>query len=77
MHKGSGAATGTGSRAITASEEAMGAAAANSDTLMVLDRASTNVELMDLRHARVKVTMIFEYMAYVLSARRKDKLGER
>ena len=55
----------------------MGAAAAKSDTLMVLDRASTNVELMDLRHARVKVTMIFEYMVYVLSAPRKDKLGER
>ena len=55
----------------------MGAAAAKSDTLMMLDRASTNVGLMNLRHARVKVTMIFEYMVYVLSARRKDKLGER
>ena len=55
----------------------MGDVAAKSDTLMVLDRAPTNAELMDLRHARVKVTMIFEYIVYVLSAYRKDKLGER
>lgn len=76
MHIGSGAATGSGSRATTASGAAMGAAAVKRDTLNdVRSNLHRDQFSVHSRQAKVKATIVFEYMANAVSACREDKLG--